>query len=52
MNGMKELQVTLTKTYPVLIAYFTSWVDEKGRLNFRKDIYNKDHRLAEMIYEQ
>lgn len=52
MNGTKELQVTLTKTYPVLIAYFTAWVDEKGQLNFRRDIYNKDHRLAEMIYEQ
>ena len=52
MNGEKELQITLTKTYPVLIAYFTAWVDEQGRLNFRKDIYNKDHRLAEMIYEK
>lgn len=52
MNGIKELQVTLNKTYPVLIAYFTAWVDEQGRLNFRKDVYNKDHRLAEMIYEQ
>ena len=52
MNGAKEIQITLKKTFPVLIAYFTAWVDEGGQLNFRKDIYNKDHRLAELIYEQ
>lgn len=31
------------KTKPkVYIVYWTSWVDEEGILNFRKDIYNKD----------
>jgi murein L,D-transpeptidase YcbB/YkuD len=52
MNGEKELYVTLKKTFPVFIAYFTSWVDEKGLINFRKDIYGKDDRLLNMIVEK
>jgi murein L,D-transpeptidase YcbB/YkuD len=38
-----EQFVTLKKPVPVYIAYFTAWVDETGRINFRKDIYNKDN---------
>jgi murein L,D-transpeptidase YcbB/YkuD len=52
MNGNKELYVTLKKTFPVFIAYFTSWVDAEGLINFRKDIYNKDERLLNMIIER
>lgn len=52
MNGEKELYVTLKKTYPVFIAYFTSWVDDGGLMNFRKDIYKKDERLLNMIIER
>jgi murein L,D-transpeptidase YcbB/YkuD len=49
MQGGKERQVTLSKTIPVFIAYFTAFVDRDNRLNFRKDIYNLDNRLSEMI---
>lgn len=35
---------------PVYIAYFTAWVDEKGQLNFRKDLYDLDKKLAEEIF--
>lgn len=52
MNGEKELYVHLKHPIPVLIAYFTAWVDQDGYLNFRKDLYNKDSRLAKMIMEQ
>jgi L,D-transpeptidase YcbB len=51
MNGDKELYVKVEKPIPVFIAYFTSWVDREGRLNFRNDIYKRDGRLAEMIIE-
>lgn len=51
MNGQKELFVTIKKPIPVLIAYFTAWVDGEGLLNFRKDIYKRDERMAEMILE-
>jgi L,D-transpeptidase YcbB len=43
--------VKVAKPVPVFIAYFTSWVDREGRLNFRNDIYKRDGRLAEMIIE-
>ena len=51
MNSGKEKYVTLKKTVPVFIAYFTAWVDSNGNLNFRKDIYQRDSRLAQMILE-
>ncbi|GAB2874484.1 murein L,D-transpeptidase [Microbulbifer echini] len=34
--------VALKKTLPVYIAYWTAWVDEKGQLQFRPDIYQRD----------
>ena len=44
-----EKTVVLKKTTPVFIAYFTSWIDKYGKINFRKDIYNRDSRLAKLI---
>ncbi len=52
MHAGKEKYVTLKETMPVFIAYFTAWVDRKGKLNFRKDVYGRDSRLAEMIMEK
>ncbi len=52
MNKGKEQTVTLSKPIPVFIAYFTSWVDRTGKLNFRNDIYNRDSRLAKMILDK
>ncbi|MEO5892862.1 MAG: L,D-transpeptidase family protein [Ferruginibacter sp.] len=47
-----EKYVTLKKTVPVFIAYFTAWVDKEGKLNFRNDIYDRNSRLAKMILEK
>ncbi len=33
----------------VYIMYITSWVDDLGRLNFRKDVYGHDKRLEKFI---
>ncbi|MFT3980209.1 MAG: L,D-transpeptidase family protein [Ferruginibacter sp.] len=50
MNSGKEKYVTLKQTVPVFIVYFTSWVGSKtGKLNFRKDIYDRDSRLLDML---
>jgi murein L,D-transpeptidase YcbB/YkuD len=49
MQAGKEKSVTLGKPVPVFIAYFTAFVDRENRLNFRKDIYNLDNKLAGMI---
>ena len=51
MNGKKEQYVTLKKSVPVFIGYFTAWVDRQGKLNFRNDVYKRDNRLAKMILE-
>lgn len=47
MHGGKETKAILEKPVPVMIVYFTSWVDENGILNFRKDIYNHDSEMLE-----
>lgn len=49
MNRGVERTVTLKKEVPVFITYFTAFVNRDGKINFRKDIYDRDERLAEMI---
>ncbi|HKP59314.1 MAG TPA: L,D-transpeptidase family protein [Polyangiales bacterium] len=34
--------VTLARPLPVLLTYWTAWVDGQDRLNFRRDIYDRD----------
>lgn len=46
MHAGKEQYVTLKNKVPVFIAYFTAFTDRAGQLNFRKDIYQLDSRLA------
>lgn len=36
--------VTLARKMPVLLAYWTAWVDPQGLMNFRRDIYGEDER--------
>jgi murein L,D-transpeptidase YcbB/YkuD len=52
MHSGKERHLKLAKNIPVYIVYFTSFVDEKGKLNFRKDVYNRDDNLKKMIFKQ
>jgi murein L,D-transpeptidase YcbB/YkuD len=35
---------------PVVIVYFTAWIDSQGRLNFRDDVYGHDRRLASELF--
>lgn len=51
MHSGEEKWVKLKTKVPVVIAYFTAWVDSSGKINFRKDIYDNDPRLASMILE-
>jgi murein L,D-transpeptidase YcbB/YkuD len=39
--------VTLKKKMPVLLAYWTAWVDPQGMVNFRRDVYGQDARWTE-----
>ena len=50
MNAGKENIYTLNHEIPVYIAYFTAWVDDQGKINFYKDIYKRDDRLAALLF--
>ena len=50
MNSGKEQYVKLEKPVPVVITYFTAWVDEMGQLNFRDDIYGHDKNTERMMF--
>lgn len=41
--------VTLAKKMPVLLTYWTAWVDPQGRINFRHDIYGQDAKWAQAL---
>ena len=47
-----ETGISIKPNMPVYIAYFTAWVDSKGNLNFRNDIYNLDDDLAKEIFAE
>ena len=51
MHNGKETYVNLKPKVPVFIAYFTAFVGQNHQLNFRKDIYNLDEHLANMLLE-
>ena len=44
--GGRLQNVTLKQKMPVLLAYWTAWVDTEGRMNFRRDLYGQDARWA------
>ena len=50
MNSGKEQHVKLNGDLPVLITYYTAWVDDKGKLNFRDDVYGHDDKTARMMF--
>ena len=52
MNSGEEKYVKVKNPIPVVITYYTAWVDEGGRLNFREDIYGHDAKLAQKMFSQ
>ncbi len=51
MHAGKESTYTLKRKIPVYIAYFTAWADAEGRVAFFPDVYDRDRRLAGLLYE-
>lgn len=49
MNSEKEKYVKLDKPVPVLITYYTAWVD-KGLLHFADDIYGHDKVMVQKMF--
>jgi len=52
MNSGEEKYVKVQKPIAVVVTYYTAWVDENGRLNFREDIYDHDARLAAKMFNK
>lgn len=50
MHLKKEKWVTLKSTVPVMISYYTAFVDNNGKLNFRNDIYGHDSAMAVKLF--
>ncbi|MCY4336872.1 MAG: L,D-transpeptidase family protein [Litoreibacter sp.] len=45
LNRGKEKRVDLQKPLPVHLAYFTAFVDAKGKPQYRRDVYGRDTRI-------
>ena len=50
MNSGEEKYVKLQKPVPVLITYYTAWVDKNGLLHFAEDIYDHDKDVAGKMF--
>jgi murein L,D-transpeptidase YcbB/YkuD len=44
--------VTLPTKVPVLLAYWTAWLDPQGRVNFRRDVYEQDSLWASGLEQE
>lgn len=52
MNSGKEKYVRVKDPVPVLIYYYTAWVNDHKQLQFREDIYGHDARMAKKLFIQ
>jgi murein L,D-transpeptidase YcbB/YkuD len=50
MNSNEEKYVALKEPVPVMVTYYTAWIDEDGMLNFRDDLYGHDSLVAEKTF--
>ncbi len=50
MNSGNEEFVKVKEPIPVLITYYTAWVDENNQLHFAEDIYNHDKTIAAKMF--
>ncbi|WP_407156662.1 murein L,D-transpeptidase [Bradyrhizobium sp. STM 3557] len=49
MYGSSEIDLKFPTPIPVNITYQTAFVDDAGKLNFRKDIYGRDAEMIAML---
>jgi murein L,D-transpeptidase YcbB/YkuD len=45
----KTRTVTLERPVPVLLTYFTAWVDRGGELQLRRDVYGRDPKVLRAL---
>lgn len=51
VDSAEPKTIMLANPVPVYLQYWTAWVDDKGQLQFRNDIYNRDSRLLARLRE-
>jgi len=51
MHRGEENIYVLKNKIPVYVGYFTAWVRDDSQIYFFKDVYERDERLAKLIYE-
>jgi murein L,D-transpeptidase YcbB/YkuD len=44
--------ISIPKPLPVHILYFTAWVDDNGIMEFRRDVYGQDAKLAAALAQE
>ncbi len=49
MFGGSEININFPKFIPVHLTYQTAFVDEDGKLQFRKDVYGRDGRMIAIL---
>ena len=50
MTSGNPTKVPLKRQYQVQLEYYTAWVNDKGELHFRDDIYGHDKRQLERLH--
>ncbi len=48
-SGPLDNVVKMDKHIPIHLAYFTAWVDDKGKVNFFRDIYGHEKRVRQAL---
>jgi hypothetical protein len=51
MYGRSEININLPTPIPVNITYQTAFVDDAGKLEFRKDVYGRDATMIKLLKE-
>ena len=51
LDSRREQTVRLSRPTPVHLLYWTAWVDESGAVRFRRDVYDRDRRIADALAE-
>ncbi len=49
VRSRQNYTVILKEPVEVHLQYWTTFIDETGLLNFRKDIYNRDQRVSDAL---
>jgi len=51
MYGRSEININLPTPIPVNITYQTAFVDDAGKLEFRRDVYGRDATMIKLLKE-